>query len=261
VDTPVVTEEATAANTASAATVNHEESIRSIGKLIQDLFCRNNAKVNATLGALFRNLDEDKKKCDKIQAVGGCFALVQLVKNCLDKAIDEISACDQVTELNELAELTTLYKTLDVIINLTFQHVESRVGISAIGGLEAVVKVMKTFPKCQRLQDYACQALRNLACNNVTGKANAIEAGGIEVILAAINNHLGSAGLCGVACEALCNMVNGSKENIGLLISLGGATTVAKVRTKWADNNYVQTSVRKLSNLIGVEMKAWADEE
>jgi flagellar biosynthesis regulator FlaF len=53
-------------------------SMESIGALIQDLFHSDNAKVNAALFALRLDLDEDEKKCDKIQAVGGCFALVHL---------------------------------------------------------------------------------------------------------------------------------------------------------------------------------------
>jgi hypothetical protein len=52
-----------------------------------------------------------------------------------------------------------------------------------------------------------------------------------------------------------------SKENTELLISLGGATTVAKVRTNWPDNNDVQAQVRMLANLIVAVMKTWADEK
>jgi hypothetical protein len=254
VDTPVVTEENTAVSTASTVTED-KESIQSIGKLIQSLFHSDNAKVNAALDELCLNVHEDKKKCDKIQAVGGCHALVQLLKNCLDKAIDKIPACDQVTELNELAELTTLHKTLRVITNLTFQHDESKIGIAAIGGVEAVVKVIKTFPKCEVMQDF-CAALRNLTCCSL-GKTNAIDSGGIEVLLAAVSNHMGSASVCHNACGALVNFVKDSKESVGRLITLGGGSALAKVRTKWPDNNDVQTEVRELANLIVAEMKAW----
>jgi hypothetical protein len=100
-----------------------------------------------------------------------------------------IPTCDQVTELNELAELTTLHKTLNVIIYVTYHHNESEVAIAAIGGVEAVVKTMKTFPKCQDLLEGTCGALRNLASCSI-GKANAIECGGIEVFIAAVKNHL-----------------------------------------------------------------------
>jgi hypothetical protein len=41
------------------------------------------------------------------------------MQNCLDMAIDELPACDQVSELNELTELTILNKTLNAIISWT----------------------------------------------------------------------------------------------------------------------------------------------
>jgi hypothetical protein len=158
--------------------------------------------------ALKQDLSKDNKKCDKIRAVGGCFALVHLLKNCLDsKAIDEFSACDQVTELNELAVLVILQKTLVVITDLTFSHnVESRGGTTAIGGVEVIVKIMRTFPKCQALQETARGALVNLTCNNPAGKKKAIESGGIEVVLADVTNHLNTAHACERACKYLVNI-------------------------------------------------------
>jgi hypothetical protein len=125
--------------------------LEGLRKTIQDLNYSDSAKVNATLDAFNLDLYRDEKESDKIQAAGGCFALINLLKKCLDKAIDRIPACDQVTNLHDHAELTTLQKTLSVIIRLTFQHDESRVGICTIGGVEAIVKIMKTLPKCQCL--------------------------------------------------------------------------------------------------------------
>jgi hypothetical protein len=236
-----------------------EESLEGVGKMIQDLFRSDTAKAHASVVALNLDLNQDKKKCDKIQAVGGCFALVRLVQNCLDMAIDRIPACDQVTKLNVLSELRTLKMTLSVITNLTFHHDESRVVFVAIGGVEAAVKVMKNFPKCQALQEGACAVLRNLACCSI-GKAKATESGGIELLIAAVNNHLGSAIVSRKACSALVNIVRGSKENTGLLITLGGGAAVAKVRSKWPNEDNLQTKVLRLANLIATEMKAWADE-
>jgi hypothetical protein len=126
--------------------------------------------------------------------------------------------------------------------------------------VEAVVKIMKTFPKCQPLQELACYALQNVMCKGVTGKKKVVENGGIEVLIAGINNHLGSAILCEGACMALFNFVYGSKENTCLIISLGGGAAVAKIRTKWPDNNDLQYWVQKLAKLIASEMKSWADE-
>jgi hypothetical protein len=113
--------------------------------MFQDLFHPNNAKVNATLDALNHDSMKDNKKYEKLQVAGGCFALVHLMQNCLDKAIDEFPTCDQVTELNELAELTTLYKTLKFIINWTSLRDDRATGITAIGGVEVVAKVLQSF--------------------------------------------------------------------------------------------------------------------
>jgi hypothetical protein len=165
----------------TASTATTEEVI---GALIQDVLGSDNTKVNAALIT-----------CAYIVALDGCHALLQVLKNCLGKAVDSFPACDRVTELYELDELAILDNTLRLITNLTFNHYESQVDIAAIGDVKAVVKVMKTFPKCQALQECACAALRNLASGSI-GKAKVIEVGGIEVILTAINNHLGSVKLC-----------------------------------------------------------------
>jgi hypothetical protein len=170
-------------------------------------------------------------------------ALIHLMQNCLDKAIDEFPACDQVTELNGLAELTTLSKTLIVIIRWTSLHDEGKVGMKAIGGVEAIVRVLQSFPKCQALQWRGCCALLNLVGYRI-GKAKAIESGGIEL------NRASSCGskqsitfryVCVDACWALTYLVQGSKEHTELLIGLGCCAAVAEVRNEWLDDDEVQT--------------------
>jgi hypothetical protein len=227
----------------TASTMEDEDLV----KILQDLFRSDTAKVNV------KGLDEafmkDKKNRAKFVAAGGCRVLVQLVKDCLKKAKEEIPACYQVTNLCPIPELKSLYKTLSVITKLTFHYDESTTfGFTFYGGVEALIKVMKTFSKCQKLQDRAAGALVNLvSCSNVTGIAIAIKSGGIQVLLAAINNHLSSAIICEYACVGLLNIVVGSKENTGRLTTLGGEAAVLKVRTKWPDSNDVQAQVYKLS--------------
>jgi hypothetical protein len=258
VDTPATPDNVTAVNAVSTATKD-DESIRSVGKVVEDLCLSDNAIVNAALDALSYDFMKDKKKRESFVTAGGCLALVQLLTKCLDKAIETIPACDEVTDWNELAELTTILATLDVITGLTFRQKESKDGISTIGGVEAVIKVMKTFPKCQILQQRASIVLVELAICSI-GNAKAIESGGIEVLLAAINKHLGSPFVCENACWALYSIVKKSKENTELLITLGGGAAVAKVRRKWPENNDVQFQVRKLVNMFAAEWKAWGDE-
>jgi hypothetical protein len=244
----------------SASNAQQNESVVSIGALIQDLFHSDDAKVDATFTALNLDLVKDKKKCDKIQAVGGCFVLVHLLNKCLHKAIDRFPACDQVTALNELPELTTLHKTLSVITNLTYNHYDSKVGIAAIGGMEAVIKVMQTFPKCQTLQERAFIVVLNLACCSI-GKMKVVETGGMEVILAAISNHLGSAYICERASLILINLIADSTENTELFVCLGGATAVAKVKNKWPENYRIQNGMRHLSKSIAAHFIRWGKDE
>jgi hypothetical protein len=230
-----------------------------VRKLIKDLFRSSNTEINAGLVALRVDLYKDKDKCDIFTYLGGCDALVQLAKNCLEKAKRIIPACDQVANLIELAELTTLDKTFRAITNLTYHNEASSSGIIVIGGAEVVVDVMKTFPKCQVLQESSCDILNNLACCSI-GKNKTVEMGGIEVAMAALSNHLDSAIACEWACWALVNMVKESKENIALCISLGGGAVVPKVKNKWPYNEKVYSGVQQLAKLIRDEMKTWIPE-
>jgi hypothetical protein len=250
-----------AKNTITTAETASTMEYEGLEKILQDLFRSDTAKVNVK--GLDKDFMKDKKNRANFVAAGGCRVLVQLVKECLKKAKEEIPACYQVTDLCSIPALKSLYKTLSVITKLTFHYDESTTfGFTFYGGVEALIKVMKTFSKCQKLQDRAAGALVNLvSCSNVTGIAKAIKSGGIQVLLAAINNHLSSAIICEYACVGLLNIVVGSKENTGRLTTLGGEAAVDKVRTKWVDHNAVQTQVRKLASLFGAEWNARADEE
>jgi hypothetical protein len=241
----------------SASNAQQDESMVSIGTLVQDLLHSDNAKVYAALDALDLALDNDKKKCENIHAVGGCFALVQLMQDCLKKASEKLPACGRVTKLYPLAELMTLRKTLHIIICLTHHLDECKVGITAIGGVEAVVKAMRTFPQCLTLQEFACNVILNLACCSIF-KKQAAERDAIEVLLAAINNHFGSAYICERACLLLISLIADSSENIELFICLGGASAVAKVKKKWPGNDRIQDRMRHLSKSIASHFMRWA---
>jgi hypothetical protein len=64
-------------------------------------------------------------------------------------------------KLKEPAELMTAISQ-DAHQLETFRHAESRASITAIGGVEVVVKAMKTFPWYQALQVNACSSLVSL---------------------------------------------------------------------------------------------------
>jgi hypothetical protein len=236
-----------------------ELTVEVIGSLIQEIFDSDNTTVNAALDAFDANLYEDKTKCNKIVTVGGCHALVQLVKKCVAKAIENIPDHDQVTDLSQ-PELKTLFKALAVITNLTYHHEESQVGITVIGGVDAVVTVLETFPLCRELQRSVCASLCNLTCCSI-GKKKALEAGGITALIAAVTKHTDSSLVCQHACDTLENMIDGSLEQTKVFMNAGGVAALSKVRDAWPENKRIQASVLGLSKLIRKEMKSWMNEE
>ena len=79
---------------------------------------------------------------------------------------------------------------------------KSNVGIATVVIAEAVVKIIKTFSECQRLQQIT-SCVRNLTLINI-GTEKATEAGGIEVLLVVVTQHLGSAILYANGKRMLC---------------------------------------------------------
>jgi hypothetical protein len=83
-----------------------------------------------------------------------------------------------------------------------------------------------------------------------------LEAGGIEVLLAAVlTNHCSN--LCQNAADALCNLIDGHKENTKLFLSSGGVTALTKVKQNWPDNDIVQNAVRALMIPVLTELYCW----
>jgi hypothetical protein len=120
--------------------------------------------------------------------------------------------------------------------------------------------VMTAFPACQPLQWIACVPVRNLAHCDI-GKKKALDNGGMEIVLAAITNHVESAVVCESALYALVNMIKGSQKNTETLIGLGGAAVLVQVKNKWPDNTVVQPPLRRLSKMIAEEINSWVDSE
>jgi hypothetical protein len=234
-------------NPFSSSAREQEASFMSTKEKIQAFSSSVDAEVDAALATLSVDVKRDPATLEYIVAAGGCRALVQLLKICLQKAIDRVPAGNRVTEISDFTELTILHNTLLLIISVTLDHDEIKVGIAAIGGVEAAVKVMRTFPKCQALQYEACGALMNLAHKNTSGIEKVIVSGGIKVLLATVDNHLSSSHICRRACKVMCSLIRDNKERTELLIRLGGGATVAKVSTKWRNNDEVHEVVQYLA--------------
>jgi large subunit ribosomal protein L40e len=205
------------------------ESLERIGIYVQCLFSTESTRVEAALDALVKNLHKDNRKCSDIVTVGGCFALVQLVRMCLQKASTQKASrrsCPShlVTDLDQRVDLNCLCHALRVIIRLTYRHDDSKFGINAIGGVQVVVDVMRTFPLCRELQRTACNTLYNLTCCTI-GKKKAVEANAMQVLLDAVHNHQENPQLCERALFSMQHIIKGNKERAKLFLASGVSTT------------------------------------
>jgi hypothetical protein len=126
----------------------------------------------------------------------------------------------------------------------------SKADISAIGGMESVVEMMKMFPKCQALQESAFYVLVGLACSYNIGKKKAIETGGFEVLLAALHKHMISLRVCETVFDAMETMIEGNKKHTKRFMNAGGVTALTKVREEWPDKDDIQERVQNLTKLI-----------
>jgi flagellin-specific chaperone FliS len=266
----VTTETTSTANRASGAKedeatskAEREKSLEIIGELVQNLSHSDSGIVRDSLKTLynsFLDLDLDKEKCNDMLTVGGGHSLVLLVKKFLKQAATKFAGRDQLTMVRGCGfELRILQKSIILIAKLTYHNGAMRAGISAIGGVEAILEVMKTFPKCKALQKSACYVLANLTECKI-GKKKAVESGGFEILLAAVNNHMISLNICEAALLALEHIIEGSKENTKLFMHFGGVAALTRVREECPDNERVQAGVRTLAKLIVEEMKTWIPE-
>jgi hypothetical protein len=139
-----------------------------------------------------------------------------------------LPACNPATELDEL----DVDKSLGVIANFAYYNNESRVGIKSFCGAEAIAKVMLTFPKYHDLQWSACCTLCNSE-NHSIGKKNALEAGGMKLLLTALNSHQGFTAICVASRKAFHYVIKIDKENIELFLCRIKLKTSGPMTTKF----------------------------
>jgi hypothetical protein len=201
-------------------------SVEGIGKLIHALTCSNEAVVDAALDSLYRYSIRGFGSLSwaKIAAVGGCFAIVQLVLKSLETAIEIIPLRDQVDDFHLQVVTGRLSRAFIIISNMTHVYPISMYSINSIGGVEVLVKTMQTFPNHPWLQLRACNALCNLTACPV-GRKRADKVGAIEVLLTTIKSYPRNKYIFLYGCRALTNMCESSFERTKLLIGLGGITT------------------------------------
>ena len=84
--------------------------------------------------------------------------------------------------------------------------------ICAMGGVEAVLRAMQTFPNSAGLQECGCLVLGNLARDSTCHARTVERAGGVEQILHAAKLHPSSVAVQSAVCDALQNILTFDDE-------------------------------------------------
>jgi hypothetical protein len=160
-------------NTPNSLLEMPEMTTQSIQTLIQsDLFHQDIVVVETALYYLnTMGLTQDDEKCEEVVRVGGCLALVALVKNHLERFQTLFPKYEQLTcssdvEEGEIqpgfAERGVLHEAFSAIKALAYNNKASANFIATYGGIEAAIAAMEAFPFCGELQGVASGVLCNL---------------------------------------------------------------------------------------------------
>jgi hypothetical protein len=96
-------------------------------------------------------------------------------------------------------------------LTITDDKNKTRAGINR--AVEAVAAAMRAHAESAGVQEAACRALRNLACNNAKNGTRAGTAGAVEAVVAAMRAHSGSADVQKAACLALTYLAGSDEGN------------------------------------------------
>lgn len=100
--------------------------------------------------------------------------------------------------------------------------------ICSMGGVDAVIRAMRTFPDCAGLQECGCFVLGNLSRDSPCHSRAVARAGGVGQILQSAQRHPGSVAVQSAVCEALQAVLDFDDEQ-GLE---GASATTATSKTR-----------------------------
>lgn len=135
-----------------------------------------------------------------------CEALQNLsVTNMARTEIAKAGGINVILELVETEVEETQGDILDLLRNLTSDHVSVQSQVVCAGGVEKILALMEEFPSNDLLLEKACEVLTNLtSCEDGCGQL--LEQEGIMQIVEAMKRNEGSAGLQEEACILLGSM-------------------------------------------------------
>ncbi|XP_030631449.1 armadillo repeat-containing protein 6 isoform X2 [Chanos chanos] len=119
-----------------------------------------------------------------------------------------------------------------------------------LGGLKFMMTLLADNLDCQELVKQVLGALRAIAGNDDVKDA-IVNTGGTELIIMAMNRHMGNAQICEQGCAALCVLALRKPNNCKVIMENGGALAALQaMKTHPAEVNVQKQSCMLLRNLV-----------
>jgi hypothetical protein len=119
--------------------------------------------------------------------------------------------------------------------------VEYQQRAGAAGGVEALVKVLRTHATDAKVQASGCMALTNTCYKNFQNVHRAVEAGGVEAVVEALKTHAASAAVQQHGFRALSQLCATDVQNVRRAVEAGGVEAVVEALKTHAASAAVQT--------------------
>ncbi|XP_019620441.1 PREDICTED: armadillo repeat-containing protein 6-like [Branchiostoma belcheri] len=108
-----------------------------------------------------------------------------------------------------------------------------------LGGLDLVLNVMRDNVRHQALASRGISLLKAIAGNDDV-KTKIVQTGGMELIITALNIHIGVAQVCEEGCAALCALALRNTDNVKAIMAANGAEAVVQAMKVHMDKSSVQ---------------------
>jgi len=137
-------------------------------------------------------------------------------------------------QCSESEDLGFIAAACGAIATLTKTNGHNRIILAGLGGVAALLSVMKQHEANADVMDPACGALSNLSLN-ADNKVSVARLGGLELLLSVMKQHQENAAVMGEACGALRNL-SLNADNQVTVARLGGLELLLSVMKQHQEN-------------------------
>lgn len=132
--------------------------------------------------------------------------------------------------------------------NVSINSIPIKVEIGRLGGIRLVVSAMRKYPENHFVQSYGLTCLWNSTWGVSRNKVIAAEAGGVSVILEAMNNHLDKVRIQKAGCGALENILSLDATHTGYCSS-DVISTLERAQARYPDCTKISQVLSSLKRI------------